>query len=607
MRAGIPKRVIAGSVVVALGFGYPVAAQAIEPFPVNPPANEAKLVRADPNENVTFYFGLTRDDAGASAQLARRSDPKSALYRHWLSLNRVKGYGAPSWAVKRLKDYLQPRGIKVRLDESRVMARVKGPVKKFERAFKTQLWTQDFGDLHVVGVKNAGPAMPSTLRSVVADAVWESVKQLQSDSQVSIASAGGPQPLLVPAPQNQGTPIDACQEIRDNSNVMTFAQAADAYGISKVRSRLGYGVKAKAKAPKIGIISMGSGFSQEAADKAAQCLGWQVKPAKLVKTDGMRTALPEGGEGDLDQQMMSAMLGRSNRITTYEALPSDLSGFLPLAAALGDHSRPAVLSISYGTCEKDLFNKVNRPYTKLSEAFLMRLGLTGTTTFVAAGDSGSSTCERSGQGDQASTSYPATSPYVTAVGGSRLVLNSANQRANEVVWNDSDFTGGNYSLVPGSNISGGGGGKSQLFKRPSWQPKKNGGGGYRTVPDITAHASGAPAWPIYINTPQSIDSATIPAGWFPVFGTSASSPLTAATFAMIVAKEQAAGKPRLGLINPWLYSIKKPYRQAFFDVVSGNNDLYHAGCCRAKSGYDKASGIGAPNFAELQRQIPKRG
>ena len=63
--------------------------------------------------------------------------------------------------------------------------------------------------------------------------------------------------------------------------------------------------------------------------------------------------------------------------------------------------------------------------------------LTGVSTFVAAGDSGSTTCGTNL--GRTTLSYPAASPFVTAVGGTRLALGAGNTGVSETVWNDSVY------------------------------------------------------------------------------------------------------------------------------------------------------------------------
>lgn len=286
------------------------------------------------------------------------------------------------------------------------------------------------------------------------------------------------------------------------------------------------------------------------------------------------------------------MLRRTTKISIYESLGFDASWFLSFAAALNDPKLPPVLTTSYSLCEKEFSDPATRPILRLTESVLLRLAVIGTSVFVSSGDKGSSGCAQLGNGDELAVGYPASSAYVTAVGGTRLVLDKANRRVNEVAWNDSDFVGGNFVY---RSDQAGGGGTSTLFKRPWWQTGNTGSKSRRTVPDISAHASGAPAWPIYFADFSNWHN------WAGISGTSLSTPVVASGFALIAAKELTEGRPKLGLINPWLYSTQQ---RGLFDVIAGNNDLYQQGCCNAKKGYDRATGLGVPKFANLQKQLP---
>ena len=118
-------------------------------------------------------------------------------------------------------------------------------------------------------------------------------------------------------------------------------------------------------------------------------------------------------------------------------------------------------------------------------------------------------------------------PYVTGVGGTKLTVTSSNAFSKEVAW------------------SGGGGGKSSVFTIPSWQKavQKSAGGGYRQVPDVSAHANPSPGVSIYSQ-----------GSWSSVGGTSAAAPEWAAFAALYNQQAAAAGKANLGFANPALYS-----------------------------------------------------
>jgi subtilase family serine protease len=182
-------------------------------------------------------------------------------------------------------------------------------------------------------------------------------------------------------------------------------------------------------------------------------------------------------------------------------------------------------------------------------------------------------------------SYPAVSPFVTAVGGTRLTLGPNNARASETVWNDSAF-----------GVDGAGGGAlSRKEPRPSYQARAN-PVNHRGVPDVSALADVQPGWPVVIAGALE-----------PVGGTSGSTPFTAAATALVISSERSAGRPPVGLANGWFYAAAAAQPSTFFDVTSGNNDLAGVGCCQATVGYDLASGLGVPNWTTLPAALPSPG
>jgi hypothetical protein len=212
------------------------------------------------------------------------------------------------------------------------------------------------------------------------------------------------------------------------------------------------------------------------------------------------------------------------------------------------------------------------------DAALAMAALAGVSTFVAAGDTGSTTCQKGVSGT--SMSYPAVSPYVTAVGGTRLALGAENARAGETVWND----------TPYGPRAAGGGGVSKLVARPAYQDGLH-DEVKRAVPDISALADIVPGWPVVLDGTLQ-----------PVGGTSGATPLVAGAMALVSASERQAGRPSVGLANPWLYGPAA--RGAFFDVVTGSNDLAGVGCCTAGPGCDTASGLGVPDWETLPATLP---
>jgi subtilase family serine protease len=159
--------------------------------------------------------------------------------------------------------------------------------------------------------------------------------------------------------------------------------------------------------------------------------------------------------------------------------------------------------------------------------------------------------------------YPASSPYVTAVGGTSLKRNSGTARGwTESVWSS-------------SSTLGAGSGCSAYEAKPAWQ--KDSGCGKRTVADVSAVADPATGIAVYQTYGAS--------GWRVFGGTSVAAPLIAAVYA-------DAGTPKAAIPAADIYS----HTSALNDVTTGAT----ATCtpsylCKAGTGFDGPTGWGTPN------------
>jgi hypothetical protein len=195
-------------------------------------------------------------------------------------------------------------------------------------------------------------------------------------------------------------------------------------------------------------------------------------------------------------------------------------------------------------------------------------------------------------------SYPASSWWVTGVGGTNLVLNPANQIASQLVWDDA-------AEQPGS---AGGGGVSQLFSRPNYQNGISAARG-RAVPDVSMLGDILPGYAIFCSVVGDCIRSAGSSPWVGIGGTSASTPLLAGGAALVDQELQRSGKRLLGLANPLLYLLARSPSapNVFSDVTSIGNDVgpdipgdhRPLGCCAAGPGYDQASGFGSVNLAGL--------
>jgi Putative Ig domain len=162
-------------------------------------------------------------------------------------------------------------------------------------------------------------------------------------------------------------------------------------------------------------------------------------------------------------------------------------------------------------------------------------------------------------------SYPAASPNVVSVGGTMLSTASNSRGWSESVWNSG----------PGE---GTGSGCSAYEPQPSWQTALHLSGCSKRIDnDVAADADPNTGVAVY-------DTSNGNGGWNEVGGTSASSPMLAAMFAL-------AGSPGTTPAND-IYT----HTTDFFDVTAGNDgSCSPAYLCTAETGYDGPTGIGTPD------------
>ncbi len=299
-------------------------------------------------------------------------------------------------------------------------------------------------------------------------------------------------------------------------------------------------------------------------------------------------------ETTLDVEWAHAMAPRA-RIVLAETPVSEnegRSGFPQIETAekyVLAHRLGGVISQSFGATEETFPKGSIKP---LRGAYLEAASPAHQVTVVSAsGDAGATDFHNdlTTYYTKPVTSWPASDPLVTAVGGTEVQLNSSGQRtAPDQVWND-----------PGAP-SAGGGGKSVIFGRPAYQNKYAAiTGAHRGVPDISMTASCARPVDIY----QSFAGH----GWQVICGTSVATPLFAGVVALA---DQAAGH-WLGAINPDLYKLAATAKSGIVDVTKGGNTVsfrqggksYTVHGWKAAPRYDLASGLGTVNAGVFVRRL----
>ena len=180
--------------------------------------------------------------------------------------------------------------------------------------------------------------------------------------------------------------------------------------------------------------------------------------------------------------------------------------------------------------------------------------------------------------------FPASSPLVTAVGGTSLYADTSGDYQSETVWN--------------SDGGASGGGVSQYFGEPLYQrflPASDQAllGGHRGTPDISWNAD--PNTPILIYLSFFGPSA---AGYYSIGGTSEGSP----DWAGLVADLDQMARHPIGLLNPYLYALGAA-GIGYHDITVGTNSDNGVAGYSATPGWDPASGWGTPNIGKLLTDI----
>lgn len=541
--------------------------------------------------DITFYLSLPASTTALDQAAAKSATPGSPTYRQFTSLaTAASRFGATDAQVNAIAHSVQGLGLQFAPDPTRLFARVIGTAKQWQAALGTPLTRQSATasnpfTSYTVPAKTPAALQPSgtTLLLPTAQVYDPSaegrhpypgsamVADARTAATVRNATAPGSWPLNTGTPSTAGCSAQALQQ----GEVYTEQQVQTAYGVDTLRAHA-------SGTPVITIIDLGGGWLPSDLKLAGQCFGYTPPPVGQVQGDGVASTIKNADpETSLDLQTAAAVAPEA-QFRLVQSTPGGggfLDGFSRALGGLG--GLPDVISLSYGECAISE-NTAAPAFTAAIDAVLAMAALTGVSSFVAAGDSGSTTCGTSVSGT--TLSYPAVSPFVTAVGGTRLTLGKGNLRVAETVWNDSVY----------GESGAGGGALSRREPRPAYQDgvvAQN----HRAVPDVSALADIVPGWP------DVLDGTLQPVG-----GTSGSTPFIASAVALVDSSQRTAGHPRIGLANGWFYQAAS-HPGAFFDITVGNNDLAGVGCCQATVGYDLASGLGVPNWAVLPAALSPPG
>lgn len=455
--------------------------------------------------------------------LTRPGDPQ---FRRWLNREQILTDYAPlPDRANAVAAYLSNAGFtNVHVELNRLMVTATGTTTAIRKAFHTELgrFVRDGRE----GIAN------------ITDV------QVPSDLSDTVLSVLGLQTLDQMHPMNH----------RASSVLLT----GSVHGINPVLFPVAYNATSlpSASTTPVGIITEGN-MTQTITDlhQFESQNGLPTINPTVILVGGSSTDTSGTPEWDLDSQTIQAMAGgQVAQMYFYTARSlSNANITKTLNKAVSDNA-VAVINVSLGECESYTYSDGSMA----ADDQIFQLAIAqGQTVSVSSGDSGSKECGNPA-GTAVGASYPASSPYVIAVGGTTLYTDSSGNYGGELVWNG---TGGSPSLYE---------------PQPSWQ---NGvvSGTYRGIPDIAFDANPYSGAIIVVNgTSQQYG------------GTSLASPLFVGSWARI----QTANNARLGFPATWIYSRGANHTTAFRDVTSGSNGDYSA-----TAGWDYTTGFGSFDVA----------
>ena len=580
---------------------------------------------SDMIHNLTFMLrhNQTQMDAMHDA-LMKISDPLSDDYGKRLTADDVAEMTRIPSGISAVQDFLRRMGIPLawtrvsRFGDSIEVSMM--PCWKAERAFSTTIKKfshPDQGTLLRVASKYSLPHEVAQHVAIIAPLIRlpppNGKKRLAH--QIRRAAPVSPTPhsrlyasgnttdedadTLTPITQNvnlaflgESWPSDCghtCRGSYETSRYVTPAVLKRQYGIYD--DDWGSGESSRPRGSMAIAAFQGQVYVQDGLDEyAASCGLPPIHVSHHVGGDAPRMCLAGScDETMMDLELLGAMGGRVPITLVYNQEYS-LERWALQIGEMDDEHIPLVNSISYG--DDEIMQSVEAPIGQSGTAYMeringefMKLGLRGVSILVAAGDQG--VWGRSGvlSGEHFHADFPASSPYVTAVGGTDLKVKSV--FGDEQAWAEG---GGGFSHTARMPEYQRAAVEAYLDANSTWGHLAGTQGRFdatkRAYPDLAALGGVQNAYCI-------IGGAS--GAWLGIGGTSASSPAVAGMVARLNERRLQADKSPLGFLNPFLYANP----DAFRDVQVGENKADGFIGFRATAGWDAATGLGTPRYDRL--------
>ncbi len=573
--------------------------------PATERAHSAGAVAAKSKVSFDLVLKL-RNASGAAAFVRAVSSPGSRQFHHYLSdAQWVSRYGPTSSAVAKAKSWLRANHFTITsVPKDRLFIAASGTAAQVERTFGVKLGYYMVTG-HKVRLANGALSIPASMSGVVTGAAGVN-QSVATPGLTQVGATKSAKPAQEPAPPAGFRNPQPCSkywgqktDTADSTSLYapyTGPLPYDICGYKPAQLRGAYGL-----AHSVATGTNGKGVTLAIVDAydsptllsdAQQYFNMNdpshplsssqftnIEPA-TVGNEGACAASGWFAEQALDVEASHSMAPGANIqfVGAQDCFDNNLLAAENTAITNG----ASVVSNSWGDAVGDLFE--DAAAKNAFDTTFMLAASTGVSIMFSSGDDGDNFADFG----LAAPDYPASSPFVTAVGGTSLEVNASRSRAAEYGWSTAKQTLCAPATAPptcGSATTpvgklawqaGDGGGTSYTYTQPYYQAPvvpqalalRNealfGPVPLRVIPDISMDADANTG--MLIGLTQTFPDG-VKYGQFKEGGTSLASPLLAG---VIADADQAAGIP-LGFLNPVLYKAYTQKPSAFFDVNAPTN------------------------------------
>ncbi len=486
-------------------------------------------------------------------------NPKSPNYHKFLTIDQFKQqFGPSSSDTQQVINYLKSQGLTVTSQSPNgLVLNVSGTVPSVEQAFGVTINNYQKNDGTTFFTTAVDPVIPPQMVGKINSiGGLDNAVKFHSHSYSAAPAAGssplGSQPVITP--KQIGTGPGGYIAPKDIYN---------AYNLNSIPSN--------GSGQSVALFEL-DGYLPSDIIGYESTFGIPNVPLQNMPVDSYSgVATPYGSpEVTLDIELLAAIAPGLNKIYVYEAsntwqawvdewthLANDKDQYGNLLAN--------IVSCSWGSPEDYAYEMI------FDNGIFKQMAAQGQTVFVASGDSGAYD-----DGVTLSVDEPASQPYVTAVGISKLAVNADRSYSSE------------------SGSLDGGGGISADHTIPYYQQGmissiSKGSNTMRNVPDVALTADPNTSYSFYIG-----------GSWQGYWGSSLATPIWAAFISRVDQGRLKLGQTMMGFANPLLYQMAQTnsYPTIFHDIVTGNNQFYPA-----VTGYDLSTGLGSFNGLNLYNSL----